>query len=192
MSLRDFAGSRVRRLLLPGRRHARDAPRRRASSTTTCRAFARAGVAVLGISPDGAEQAPALPDQVRARFPLLSDTDHEVMERYGAYGEKTMYGKKTVGVIRSTFMVGPDGKIQRAWYNVRADGHAARRCWPRLARRAPALARALASALVAGAPPAWCGRRWCSARARSPSRGQRPPGCALGHEVPEMRPAAGA
>ena len=46
------------------------------------------------------------------------------MEKYGAYGEKTLYGKKTVGVIRSTFLIGPDGKIARAWHHVRADGHA--------------------------------------------------------------------
>ena len=46
------------------------------------------------------------------------------MEKYGAYGEKTLYGKKTVGVIRSTFLIDPDGKIARAWYHVRADGHA--------------------------------------------------------------------
>ena len=48
------------------------------------------------------------------------------MEKYGAWGEKTMYGKKTVGTIRSTFLVGPNGKIQRAWSHVRADGHAAK------------------------------------------------------------------
>jgi peroxiredoxin Q/BCP len=48
------------------------------------------------------------------------------MAQYGAFGEKTLYGRKTVGVIRSTFLVGPDGRIERAWYNVRADGHAAK------------------------------------------------------------------
>lgn len=48
------------------------------------------------------------------------------MERYGAWGEKTLYGKKSVGVIRSTFLVGAAGKVQRAWYHVRADGHAAK------------------------------------------------------------------
>jgi peroxiredoxin Q/BCP len=48
------------------------------------------------------------------------------MALYGAYGPKTLYGRKTVGVIRSTFLIGPDGKIERAWYNVRADGHAAK------------------------------------------------------------------
>jgi peroxiredoxin Q/BCP len=48
------------------------------------------------------------------------------MEKYGAWGEKTMYGKKTVGTIRSTFLIGPNGKIQRVWSHVRADGHAAK------------------------------------------------------------------
>ena len=60
----------------------------------------------------------------KLKFPLLSDPDKKVMEAYGAFGEKTMYGKKTVGVIRSTFLIDEAGKVQRAWYNVRADGHA--------------------------------------------------------------------
>ena len=60
------------------------------------------------------------------KIELLSDLDHKVMELYGAFGPKTMYGRKTVGVIRSTFLIGPDARIERAWYNVRADGHAAK------------------------------------------------------------------
>jgi peroxiredoxin Q/BCP len=88
------------------------------------RAFSRAGTAVLGISPDGAEKHKAFRKKYGLRFPLLTDTGHAVMERYGAWGEKTLYGKKSVGVIRSTFLVGPDGKLRRAWYHVKADGHA--------------------------------------------------------------------
>jgi len=88
------------------------------------RAFSRAGVTVVGISPDGAESHRTFRSKYSLRFPLLSDPGHKVMERYGAWGEKTLYGKKMVGVIRSTFLVGPDGRIRRAWYNVRADGHA--------------------------------------------------------------------
>jgi peroxiredoxin Q/BCP len=60
------------------------------------------------------------------KFPLLTDADKKVMEKYGAWGEKTMYGKKTVGTIRSTFLVGANGKIERVWSHVRADGHAAK------------------------------------------------------------------
>ncbi len=54
----------------------------------------------------------------------MSDPDHTVMATYGAWGEKTNYGKTIEGVIRSTFLVGADGRIERAWYNVKADGHA--------------------------------------------------------------------
>ena len=88
------------------------------------RAFSRTGAAILGVSPDGAEKHLAFRKKYSLRFPLLSDTNHAVMERYGAWGEKTLYGKKSVGVIRSTFLVGADGKIRRAWYHVKADGHA--------------------------------------------------------------------
>jgi peroxiredoxin Q/BCP len=83
-------------------------------------------VTVLGISPDGAAKHSKFRDKYKLKFTLLTDADKKVMEKYGAWGEKTMYGKKTVGTIRSTFLVGPNGKIQRAWYNVRADGHAAK------------------------------------------------------------------
>jgi peroxiredoxin Q/BCP len=90
------------------------------------RAFDRAGVAVVGISPDDAGSHTAFRSKYKLRFPLLSDPKHGVMERYGAWGEKTLYGKKTIGVIRSTFLVDGNGKIAHAWYNVRADGHAAK------------------------------------------------------------------
>jgi peroxiredoxin Q/BCP len=78
----------------------------------------------VGISPDGADKHAAFRKKYGLRFPLLTDADHAVMERYGAWGEKTLYGKKSVGVIRSTFLVGADGKVQRAWYHVKAGGHA--------------------------------------------------------------------
>jgi thioredoxin-dependent peroxiredoxin len=88
------------------------------------RAFQRSKVTVLGISPDDAESHRRFRAKYGLKFPLLSDAGHKVMEKYGAWGEKTLYGKKTVGVIRSTFLVGADGRLARAWYNVRADGHA--------------------------------------------------------------------
>jgi peroxiredoxin Q/BCP len=83
-------------------------------------------VAVLGVSPDAAPKHQRFRDKYGLKFPLLTDADHAVMAAYGAWGEKTLYGKKTTGVIRSTFLVGPDGTVVRAWYNVRADGHAAK------------------------------------------------------------------
>jgi len=85
-----------------------------------------AGFAVLGISPDSPAKLAKFRDQERLTFPLLSDPDRSVLQAYGAYGEKMLYGKKSVGVIRSTFAVGPDGKIERAYYAVKATGHVAR------------------------------------------------------------------
>jgi thioredoxin-dependent peroxiredoxin len=84
------------------------------------------GVAVLGISPDQPSKLAKFRDKERLTFPLLSDPDHAVLQAYGAYGEKVLYGKKTVGVIRSTFVIDPDGRIEKAMYGVKATGHVAR------------------------------------------------------------------
>jgi peroxiredoxin Q/BCP len=85
-----------------------------------------AGFTVLGISPDSPAKLARFRDQEGLTFPLLSDPDRRVLEAYGAYGEKMLYGKKSVGVIRSTFVVGADGKIELALYGVKATGHVAR------------------------------------------------------------------
>ncbi len=88
--------------------------------------LAAAGFAVLGISPDSPAKLAKFRDRDGLNFPLLSDPEHEVLEAYGAYGEKMLYGRKSVGVIRSTFVVGPDGRIEQAQYAVKATGHVAR------------------------------------------------------------------
>jgi len=88
--------------------------------------LAAAGVAVLGISPDAPAKLVKFRDRDHLTFPLLSDPDHKVLEAYGAWGEKTLYGKKTVGVIRSTFVIDPGGTVAKAYYNVKATGHVAR------------------------------------------------------------------
>jgi peroxiredoxin Q/BCP len=85
-----------------------------------------AGFAVLGISPDGPPKLAKFAEREGLTFPLLSDPDKTVLKAYGAYGEKMLYGKKSVGVIRSTFVVGADGAIERAYYGVKATGHVAR------------------------------------------------------------------
>jgi thioredoxin-dependent peroxiredoxin len=85
-----------------------------------------AGFAVVGVSPDGPAKLAKFRDRDGLTFPLLSDQKREVLEAYGAYGEKMLYGKKSVGVIRSTFVIGPDGKIEQAQYGVKATGHVAR------------------------------------------------------------------
>lgn len=78
----------------------------------------KAGAVVLGISPDSQAAHEKFAAQHDLPFTLLSDPDKKVMEKYGAWGEKTMYGKKTVGVIRSTVWVGADGKVKKHWRRV--------------------------------------------------------------------------
>jgi thioredoxin-dependent peroxiredoxin len=80
--------------------------------------LAARGVAVLGVSPDSAASHRAFATKYRLPFTLLSDPDHTVMRAYGAYGEKTLYGRKVTGVIRSTVWVGPDGRVRRHWPRV--------------------------------------------------------------------------
>jgi len=88
--------------------------------------LAAAGVTVLGISPDGPAKLAKFRERDHLTFPLLSDPDHQVEKAYGAYGEKKLYGKTTMGVIRSTFVIDPSGVVSRAYYNVKATGHVAR------------------------------------------------------------------
>ncbi|GAA2791155.1 thioredoxin-dependent thiol peroxidase [Crossiella cryophila] len=85
-----------------------------------------AGYTVLGISPDKPAKLAKVRDEQELTFPLLSDPDRSVLAAWGAFGEKMMYGKTVTGVIRSTFVVDPDGKIATAQYNVRATGHVAK------------------------------------------------------------------
>ncbi|MGH3669793.1 MAG: thioredoxin-dependent thiol peroxidase [Pseudonocardiaceae bacterium] len=85
-----------------------------------------AGFAVLGISPDPPAKLATFRDEQGLTFPLLSDEDHAVLGAYGAYGEKQLYGRTVTGVIRSTFVIDPQGRIDRALYNVRATGHVAK------------------------------------------------------------------
>ena len=88
--------------------------------------LSRAGVAVIGISPDPPAKLAKFRDKEGLTFPLLSDPSRAVHEAYGAYGEKKLYGKTTVGVIRSTFIIDAEGKIDKALYGVKATGHVAR------------------------------------------------------------------
>ena len=88
--------------------------------------LAAAGFAVLGLSPDPVEALARFRDRDGLTFPLLSDPDRTVLTAYGAYGEKKLYGKTVVGVIRSTFVIGPDAVIEQAFYNVKATGHVAK------------------------------------------------------------------
>ncbi len=125
VSLRDFAGERVVLYFYP----ADDTP---GCTTEACQfndllaSFRGLAVRVLGVSPDGPASHRAFREKYGLDFDLLSDEERVIMEGYGAYGEKTLYGKKVLGVIRSTVVIGPDGRVEHAFYGVRANGHAGR------------------------------------------------------------------
>ncbi|WP_255405219.1 thioredoxin-dependent thiol peroxidase [Sinomonas sp. R1AF57] len=88
--------------------------------------LAAAGLAVVGVSPDPADAVRRFAAKYELGFPLLADTDHRVAESYGTWGEKRNYGRVYQGLIRSTFVIGADGHIEAAQYNVRAKGHVAK------------------------------------------------------------------
>ncbi len=123
--LKDFAGERVVLYFYP----ADDTP---GCTTEACQfndemaRFAGLGVKVVGISPDDGAKHQGFIAKYGLTFTLLSDPERAVMTAYGAYGEKKLYGKTVTGVIRSTFVIGPTGRVEHAWYGVRANGHANR------------------------------------------------------------------
>ena len=124
VSLADFKGTRVLVYFYPGD----DTPgctKEACQFNDNLAGFQAAGVPVIGVSPDDANSHRRFRNKYGLAFPLLTDVDHAVMDAWGAWGEKTRYGRTSVGVLRSTFLVDEQGRIQRAWHNVKADGHAA-------------------------------------------------------------------
>ena len=85
-----------------------------------------AGYQVVGISPDSADKLAKFRERDALTFPLVSDADKSVLTAYGAYGEKQNYGRTVQGVIRSTFVIDESGRIEHAFYNVKATGHVAK------------------------------------------------------------------
>jgi peroxiredoxin Q/BCP len=81
------------------------------------------GVKVLGVSPDDVASHAKFRDKYDLNFPLLADPDHKVAEKFGSWREKNMYGKKSMGIVRSTFLIDAAGVIQRVWKSVKVDGH---------------------------------------------------------------------
>ena len=94
------------------------------------------GAVVLGVSADNAASHDRFAAKYRLPFTLLTDADHHVMREYGAYGEKTMYGRKTMGVIRSTVWIGPDGRVRKHWSRVSDAGEHPSQVMAALASRA--------------------------------------------------------
>jgi peroxiredoxin Q/BCP len=89
-------------------------------------AFTDAGYDIVGISPDPPRRNAMFKEKEGLNFDLLSDEDHQLAESLGAWGEKSLYGKTMTGLIRSTFVLGPDGAVEKAYRNVKATGHVAR------------------------------------------------------------------
>ncbi len=117
VSLKDFAGKHVIVYFYPKD----DTPgctKEACGFRDSWKEIQKLGAVVLGVSPDDGESHRQFVAKYKLPFPLLSDPDRKMMTAYGAYGDKTMYGKTTVGVIRSTVWVGPDGKVRKHWARV--------------------------------------------------------------------------
>jgi peroxiredoxin Q/BCP len=125
VSLSSFAGSKVVVYFYPKD----DTPgctKEACQFNDALASFRGLGVPVVGISPDSSASHVRFRNKYGLDFVLLSDPSRKVMESYGAYGEKMMYGKPVTGVIRSTFVIDEKGRVEHAWYGVKADGHAAK------------------------------------------------------------------
>ena len=88
--------------------------------------LAEAGLDIIGVSPDAPEKLLRFREQEKLKITLVSDPDKSVLPAYGAFGPKKLYGKEVIGVIRSTFVIDADGRIEKAYYNVKATGHVER------------------------------------------------------------------
>jgi len=86
--------------------------------------FAKVGTAVLGVSGDSQKAQESFRDKHKLSVPLISDEKHQMLEAYGAWGEKSMYGRTFLGIVRTTVLIGTDGRIVKIWRHVRVDGHA--------------------------------------------------------------------
>lgn len=123
VSLKDFAGKTVVLYFYPKD----DTPgctREACAFRDSQAALKKAGAVVLGVSPDSVESHQKFRAKYRLNFPLLADADKSVAKKYGAFGEKVMYGKKVTGMIRSTFVIGGDGVVRKVFPRVKVDGHA--------------------------------------------------------------------
>lgn len=123
VSLADHAGKKLVLFFYP-RADTPGCTREAIDFTRLNSAFADAGAAVLGISADTVKAQESFRTKHQLSVPLLSDEPHEMLEAYGAWGEKSMYGRNFMGIIRTTVLIGTDGRIAKIWRNVRVDGHA--------------------------------------------------------------------
>ena len=125
VSLKDFRGRRVILYVYPAAMTP-GCTKQACDFRDSLGALEEAGFAVVGLSPDKPEKLAKFREKEGLTFPLLSDPDKSTLEAYGAYGEKKLYGKTVVGVIRSTFVIDAKGRIEVAQYGVKATGHVAK------------------------------------------------------------------
>ncbi len=123
VSLGDFAGKNVVLYFYP-RDNTPGCTREAEGFRDAAPALKKKNAVVLGVSKDSIASHCKFRDKYELNFPVLSDPDGKVLEKYGAWGEKVMYGKKMMGIIRSTVVIGPDGKIKKIFPKVKVDGHA--------------------------------------------------------------------
>ena len=123
VSLADYAGQKLVLFFYP-RADTPGCTREAIDFTRLKGAFAESGTAVLGISADTVKAQESFRNKHQLSIPLISDEKHEMLEAYGAWGEKSMYGRTFLGILRTTVLIGSDGKIAKIWRNVRVDGHA--------------------------------------------------------------------
>ena len=123
VTLADYAGQKLVLFFYP-RADTPGCTREAIDFTRLKDAFAVAGTAVLGISADPLKTQEKFRDKHSLGVPLISDETHEMLEAYGAWGKKSMYGKRFLGILRTTVLIGTDGKVAKVWRNVRVDGHA--------------------------------------------------------------------
>ncbi len=122
VKLSDFAGKRVLLYAYPAAMTP-GCTKQACDFRDNLKAFAKQDLVIIGISPDKPEKLAKFREHDHLTFTLLSDPDKSVLASYGAFGEKMMYGKTVTGVIRSTFVIDAKGKIEHAFYNVKATGH---------------------------------------------------------------------
>ena len=125
VSLKDFRGRRVILYVYPAAMTP-GCTKQACDFRDSLGALEEAGYAVVGLSPDKPEKLAKFREKEGLTFPLLSDPDKSTLEAYGAFGEKKLYGKTVVGVIRSTFVIDAKGRIEVAQYGVKATGHVAK------------------------------------------------------------------
>jgi thioredoxin-dependent peroxiredoxin len=123
LSLADFAGQNLVLFFYP-KANTPGCTREAIDFSRLAQDFVTSGTTVLGVSADSVKAQDSFRDKHELTVPLLSDATHEMLEAYGAWGEKSLYGRRFLGIIRSTILIGKDGRIAKIWRNVKVDGHA--------------------------------------------------------------------